>query len=103
MYVSETDRAGVILGTGGGLELFVSQQQSTGLVDHHYTVLTSLSNLNWHSLMMVFVGDNVKVYVDGLLYLDVTDSIIGVLGVSQVELASWGDSESQFGGTTITF
>jgi PKD repeat protein len=101
-YVSETDRAGILLGTSGVLEMFVSQQQPTGLVDNIYTAPTTLSDLTWHTARMVFSGNNAQVYLDGVRYLNVTDSIIGVLGSCNIELASWGNSESQFSNATIT-
>jgi len=102
-YVSEYNRTVVILHNSGGLELAVSELGSTGLVDDIYSAPTSLSNLSLHTLTVVYSGNNAKVSIDGVLYLNVTDTIIGALGACQIELASWGNSESQFSGTTITF
>ena len=102
-YVSEYNRTGIILHNSGVLEMFVSELGTTGLVDHIYTAATSLSNLSSHSLTVVYTGNTAQVSIDGVLYLTVTDSIVGALGACHVELASWGNSESQFGGTTITF
>ena len=81
----------------------VSELGTTGLVGHLYTTATSLSNLSLHSLTVVYTGNTAQVSIDGILYISVTDSIIGALGACHVELASWGNSESQFGSTTITF
>ena len=102
-YVSEYDRTVVILHNSGGVEIAVSQLQPTGLVDHVYSVPTSLSNLAWHTLTVLYIGNNARVSIDGIVYLDVTDSIIGALGACSIELASCGDSESLFGGATISF
>lgn len=102
-YVSEYNRTVVILHNSGGLELAVSELGSTGLVDNIYTAPTSLSNLSFHTLKVVYSGNNAKISIDGVLYLNVTDSIIGALGACSIELASWGNSESQFSSATITF
>jgi hypothetical protein len=81
----------------------VSSSGTTGVVDHLNSTPTSLSNLATHTLTAVYTGNTVQVSIDGTLYVTVTDSIIGSLGASHVELASWGNSESQFSGTIIGF
>src|SRR6266516_1722476 len=79
-------------GANMGLDLSVSQ----GCTANHYGATTNLVNTAWHTVMMVFTGNEVKVYIDGTLYIDATDSFIGALGAAKVALASWGPSESQF-------
>jgi hypothetical protein len=102
-YVTEFNRTVVILHNSGVLEIAVSSIGTTGLIDHIYSTPTSLSNLVAHSLTVVYTGNTAQVSIDGTIYLTVTDGIIGALGACHVELASWGNSESQFSGTTITF
>ena len=102
-YVSEFNRTVVILHNSGVLELAASESGTTGLVDHIYTTSTALSNLDWHTLNVVYTGNVAQVSIDGKHYLAVTDPIIGSLGACHVELASWGNSESQFRSTTIKF
>lgn len=85
-------------GANMGLDLSVSQ----GCTANHYGATTNLVNTAWHTVMMVFTGNEVKVYIDGTLYIDATDSFIGALGAAKVALASWGPSESQFDGLTIS-
>jgi len=52
---------------------------------------------------MAFTGNEVKVYVDGTLYIDANDTWVGTLGADKVALASWGPSESQFDAVTISY
>jgi chitodextrinase len=101
-YVSEYDRATVLLHTDGVLELAVGQQQPTGEVVNIYTKPTNLSDTTWHTARVVYSGNNVQVYLDGGRYLNVNDTIVGALGACKLELASWGNSESQFSNTTVT-
>jgi hypothetical protein len=102
-YVSEFNRTVLLLSAGGGLELAVSSLGTTGLIDNIYATQTTLNNLAWHSLTVVYTGNTAQVSVDGVTYLTVTDPIIGNLGACRIELASWGNSESQFSSTTISF
>ncbi len=102
-YDTDYNKTVVILHNLGVLEVAVSELGSTGLVDDIYTTHTSLSNLSFHQLTAVYAGNTVKVSIDGVLYLTVTDSILGALGASRVGLYSWGNSESEFHGATITF
>jgi len=44
----------------------------------------------------------VSAYVDGTLYLTVTNSIVGSLGAAYMTLESHGAPESQFDSATIT-
>jgi len=101
-YVSEFDRTTVILHTDGTLELAIGQQQPTGEVLNIYTKPTNLSDTTWHTARLVYSGNNVQVFLDGVRYLNVNDTIVGALGASRIELASWGNSESQFSNTTVT-
>jgi len=52
---------------------------------------------------MAFIGNEVRVYVDGTMYIDAIDTWIGTLGADKVALASWGPSESQFDAMTISY
>lgn len=101
-YVSEFDRTTLILHTDGTLELAIGQQQPTGEVLNIYTKPTNLSDTTWHTARLVYSGNNVQVFLDGLRYLNVNDTIVGALGACKIELASWGNSESQFSNTTVT-
>ncbi len=99
-WVDDCNTATLVFLNGAtlGLQLNVAQ----GCTNHQWTVTTSLSPTAWHSVKMVFTGNEVKVYVDGTLYFDQTDAFIGNLGAARVALASWGPSESQFDSMTIS-
>ncbi|HWY28710.1 MAG TPA: PKD domain-containing protein [Candidatus Sulfotelmatobacter sp.] len=101
-YLSEYDRTVVLLHTDGTLELSIGQQQPSGEVLNIYTKPTNLSDTTWHTARLVYSGNNIQVFLDGLRYLNVNDTIVGALGACKVELASWGNSESQFSNTTVT-
>jgi len=99
-YTGDCDAATLILDNGPTLSLDLSI--ATGCTAHHYTANTNLPPVtSWHTITMIFTGNEVKVYVDGALYIDAVDSWIGTLGADKVALASWGPSESQFDAMSI--
>ena len=91
-YVDDCSRSTLILHTTGTLEFNVA----VGCTKSTWTASTSLSVYDWHTFKMVYTGNNAKVYVDNVLYFDVTDTKFGQLGDSKVQLASWGPSHSHF-------
>lgn len=101
-YVSEYNRTVIILHNSGLLEMVVSTLGTTGIVRNFYTTQTTLSNLDFHTLTVVYIGDNIRVSTDGVLYFNVNDNMVASLGASHIELASWGNSESQFSSITVS-
>ncbi len=91
-YDDECSRSTLVLHTTGVLEFNVA----VGCTKTTWTASTVLSVYLWHTVKMLYVGNNAKVYVDNVLYFDVTDSKFGQLGDSNVQLASWGPSHSHF-------
>jgi hypothetical protein len=72
-WVDDCDTATLIFGNGAtlGLELSVA----SGCTAHNCSVSTNLSPTAWHSVQMVFTGNEVKVYVDGTLYIHIANQI----------------------------
>ncbi len=95
------DKCVLVLSVGGsvGLSMFSSR---VGNTVHNYSANTTLNPTDWHHAKLVFTGNNALAYINGTLYLNVTDPIIGALGDGPISLASWGDSESQFNNVTVT-
>jgi PKD repeat protein len=91
-YVDFYDKIIFVLYTTGTLQMIVWN----GTAPDTYTVYTSLTPTVWHHAQLVFSGNNAKAYINGTLYMNVTDRGIGQLGDSHISLASWCDSESQF-------
>jgi hypothetical protein len=97
-YVDDVDKLYTYIQTDGTVVLAMWQ----GGINHGYVYYNSgLSPYDWHTFRLVTSGNTAYVYVDGILYITATDSIIGALGSAPVGLASWGPSESQFDGLTI--
>jgi len=97
-YADFYDKANVIVFSTGALQLSVS----SGSTVNYYNANATLSLTHWHHGKIVFAGNTATVYVNGTLYLNVTDPLIGALGDSPISLASWGNSESQFNNVTVT-
>jgi len=98
-YVDSSNSIIVILHTDGKVEL---QFKQNGVQSSYTTGTTGLSPFVWHTFKMVFSGNTVSAYVDGTLYLTVTNSIVGSLGAAYISLESHGAPESQFDSATIT-
>ena len=100
-YVDANNSIKLLLHTDGKLELQFKQNG----VQWSYTTSSStgLSPSAWHTFHMVFLGNDVKAYVDGTLYLDVTNSLVGTLGGAHISLESGGAPESQFDSMTISY
>ena len=97
-YANFYDKANLILFTTGALQFAVS---SGGTVNY-YNANATLGFGQWHHAKIVFAGNTATVYVNGTLFINITDPIIGALGDSPISLASWGNSESQFSSVTVT-
>ena len=96
-YTSNCNAVTLILDNGPTLALDLSVVSGPSCVANHYTMNTNLAPVtSWHTITMVIAGNEVKVYVDGILYIDATDPGVGTLGADNLALASWGPSESQF-------
>ncbi len=91
-YLDECNRILFLIHTNGVLEF----NPSTNCVADFHFVQTSLSPLDWHTVRIVFLGNNAKVYVDNVLYFDIDEPAIGAFGASRIQLASWGPSQSTF-------
>jgi hypothetical protein len=99
-YVNANNSIILILHTDGILEL---QFKQNGVQTSYNTASsTGLSPSAWHTFKMVFSGNTVYAYVDGTLYLTVTNSLVGTLGAAYIMLESGGAPESQFDSATIT-
>ncbi len=96
-YVDECNRVHFLIHTNGFLEFTTS----TGCVPNFHFVQSTLSPFDWHTVRMELVGNSGKVYVDNVLYFDITDPIIGALGNGNVQLVSWGPSSSTFFGPRV--
>ncbi len=86
---------GVLAGAPLGMSVF------SGATVDNYPSNTILDPTQWYHAKIVFAGNHVTAYLNGTLYLNFTDPIIGQLGGCGISLASWGDSESQFNNATI--
>src|SRR5438094_6090240 len=98
-YVDSSNSIIMILHTDGKVEL---QFKQNGVQSSYTTGSTGLSPFVWHTFQMVFSGNTVNAYVDGTLYLTVTNSLVGRLGAAHISLESHGAPESQFDSATIT-
>jgi len=98
-YVDSSNSIIMILHTDGKVEL---QFKQNGVQSSYTTGTTGLSPFVWHTFQMVFSGNTVNAYVDGTLYLTVTNSLVGSLGAANISLESHGAPESQFDSATIT-
>ena len=98
-YVDSSNSIIMILHTDGKVEL---QFKQNGVQSSYTTGSTGLSPFVWHTFQMVFSGNTVSAYVDGTLYLTVTNSLVGSLGAAHISLESHGAPESQFDSATIT-
>jgi hypothetical protein len=57
---------------------------------------------SWHTLQMVFVGNEIQGYVDGVKKLDLTDSNFGTFGSSSIALFSYPGNNQQSLWASIT-
>ena len=97
-YVSDCNRVILLIHTTGDVEF----TYSSGCVSTFNVVYgTGLSPLVPHVFKMVFAGNNGKAFIDGIQYFDVTSPIIGAMGNTPVQLASWGPSQSSFENPTV--
>ena len=97
-YVDSSNSIILILHTDGKVEL---QFKQNGVQSSYTTGTTGLNPFVWHTFQMVFSGNTVNAYVDGTLYLTVTNSLVGSLGAAHISLESHGAPESQFDSATI--
>ena len=97
-YADFFDKAVLVLDTSQNLHMAVYQGNTVNV----YRVDTTLDPTHWYHAKMIFAGNSVTVYINGTLYLNFTDPIIGALGNCLISLASWGNSESQFNAVTVT-
>jgi len=91
-YVDECNRVHFLIHTNGFLEFTTS----AGCTPNFHFVQSTLNPLDWHTVRMELVGNNGKVFVDNVLYFDISDPIIGAQGSGSVQLVSWGPSSSTF-------
>jgi len=98
-YVDSSNSIILILHTDGKVEL---QFRQNGVQSSYTTGTTALSPFVWHTFQMVFSGNTVNAYVDGTLYLTVTNSLVGSLGAAHIDLNSHVAPESQFDSATIS-
>src|SRR5207249_12328993 len=68
---------------------------------HYYFANTTFSPNQWLHAKLVFTGNNARAYINGTLYINVTDPMFGGLGNGPISLASWGNSESEFNNVTV--
>ncbi len=92
-YVDYYNKVFMDIWTNGIINLVIS----TSTTYTNNGIQTNLSPFDTHTIKMVFLGNNVTVFVDGALYWNITDSRIGALGNAAIALSSWGTSESTFG------
>lgn len=95
------DKAVLVLHTGDVIELAVTYGTG-GISADHFVANSTLDPTHWHTAKEIFSGNTATVYIDGKLYINATDPLIGDLGDSPISLASWGPSESQFTNITVT-
>ncbi|TMI21938.1 PKD domain-containing protein [Candidatus Bathyarchaeota archaeon] len=98
-YVDSSNSIILILHTDGKVEL---QFKQNGVQSSYTTGTTGLNPFVWHTFQMVFSGNTVNAYLDGTLYLTVTNSLVGSLGAAHISLESHGAPESQFDSATIS-
>lgn len=99
-YVDENNKITMFLRKDKYLEIDVKKSGSF----HYYVSRYSTGQLpgDWHTFKIVFSNNNIKGYVDGTIYLDITDPMFGTFYESRILLTSSGTSVSQFDSTTIS-
>ena len=103
-YIDENNRIAVYLRPDGYIELDYTQNGST--LYFTSTQQTQLKITDWHTFTTTFLGNEVKVQVDGTTYIDATNSSFSTFGAASVALATpWiasGSDEGQFDSVTIS-
>jgi hypothetical protein len=98
-YIDDNNKITVFLKTNGYVELDFKQN---GVVTYYNSAQsTGLSPTAWHTFNTIFSGNNIKVQIDGVTYLDLTNTAFGTFGAAKVVLTS-SSSESQFDSLTIS-
>ncbi len=97
-YLDFYDKVTLILTTDTHLQMDVSLG---GTVTYHFANTTFSPN-QWVHAKLVFSGNNARAYLNGTLYINFTDPMVGGLGNGPISLASWGNSESEFNHVTVT-
>ncbi len=103
-YIDENNRIAVYLRPDGYIELDYTQKGST--LYFISTQQTQLKITDWHTFTTTFLGNEIKVQVDGTTYIDATNSSFSTFGAASVALATpWiasGSDEGQFDSVTIS-
>lgn len=102
-YIDDNNAITLILHTDGLLELQVRQNSVQRTLASPSTCNpTCLSPTAWHTFKMVFSGNTLSAYVDGVQYIfNLQDSSFSALGACNIALENGGNTESQFDGVLI--